>query len=506
MASRFSALSPSGEPRGGLVIDGDLVGRSPLTPAEVLIRWGLPILLVFSALALWAERRVESNVADHAVSELATNEFDAGSLEILVEHRDVTVLGALPSGVTRNDVQVALLGTGDIPIKEVNVEAAPPVPESLGEISVIVRAENQQIVITGNLPSRDHRDSLIESASLSGSSVVDQLTVSGLEPAAPDANAQIARLGRLLPLLGEGVKTAELVLGPDGNVIGVVDTVDSTFAAPLIAAGGSGVRIRAPEPVGQLDVQVTWDGETVILTGAVLTQQHRAALHSSAASAVGGEKVVNNLEVLDRAPAIIGPGAKIIAFADALSLLSVMNSADAWLTDTDLTVNGEVVGEDAADRLDIVVQRSAYSGLRPGGSINIVAPEPTLQDQIDELQLALDGLQEALRETVVFGSASADLSEDAQASLSAVVAAMERHPDPVVEVGGHTDDDASEDFNLALSQERADAVRAFISESGIDPSRLVAVGYGESLPIADNTTAEGREQNRRVEFTAQESF
>lgn len=138
--------------------------------------------------------------------------------------------------------------------------------------------------------------------------------------------------------------------------------------------------------------------------------------------------------------------------------------------------------------------------------MTVVPPEPDLQDQIDALQAELDSLQEQIRQTVVFATASAELTATAQEALLPIIEAMERHPDPLVEIGGHTDDDASEDYNLELSQRRADAVREFLAEGGIDPARLVALGYGESLPVADNATAEGREQNRRVEFIAQESF
>jgi OOP family OmpA-OmpF porin len=506
MPRRFSALSPSGEPRGGLVIEGDLVGRAPFGPAEVAARWGLPIIVVFVLLAAWAERNVESQVAEDTAAALDSADFDTSTLDYAVSHRDVTITGALPDETTRRDVERLLEGRGAVPVRLATVEASESLPDSLGAINVTVHAEDDQIVITGNLPAQSHRDRLIEAAEISGSQVVDQLTVSGLEPESPNADADIGRLARLLPLLGEGVTTAELALGPSGRVVGIVDTVDSTFAAPLIAAAESGVSIRAPQPVGQLDVKMTYDGDTLILTGAVLTRDQRDRLHQSASTAVGSGNVVNNLEVLDLAPAIVGPSAKVAAFGDALTVVSEMNRADAWLTDTDMTVNGEIIGDDAADRLDGIVRRGAFAGLRPGGIITVVPPEPDLDDQIDALQTELDSLQDQIRENVVFNTGSAELTEAAQQALLPVIDAMGRHLEPVVEIGGHTDADAGEDYNLELSQRRADAVREFLAEGGVDPARLVALGYGESLPIADNETQEGREQNRRVEFIAQESF
>ena len=69
-----------------------------------------------------------------------------------------------------------------------------------------------------------------------------------------------------------------------------------------------------------------------------------------------------------------------------------------------------------------------------------------------------------------------------------------------IEVGGHTDDTGRLSTNMRLSQGRAEAVLAYLARRGVDPSRMTAVGYGPDQPIATNTTAEGRRQNRRVEL------
>ncbi len=70
-----------------------------------------------------------------------------------------------------------------------------------------------------------------------------------------------------------------------------------------------------------------------------------------------------------------------------------------------------------------------------------------------------------------------------------------------IRVEGHTDSQGGEKYNKRLSQRRADSVRAYLIRKGVAPDRLEAVGYGEEKPIAPNTSAKGREQNRRVEFT-----
>jgi len=73
--------------------------------------------------------------------------------------------------------------------------------------------------------------------------------------------------------------------------------------------------------------------------------------------------------------------------------------------------------------------------------------------------------------------------------------------DAVLNIHGHADSTGGEDHNLALSQRRAAAVRAYLMERfGIEPERLTPVAHGEAAPVADNATEEGRRQNRRVEF------
>jgi outer membrane protein OmpA-like peptidoglycan-associated protein len=70
-----------------------------------------------------------------------------------------------------------------------------------------------------------------------------------------------------------------------------------------------------------------------------------------------------------------------------------------------------------------------------------------------------------------------------------------------IRIEGHTDDKGSDSYNQKLSEKRATSIMRYLVEAGIDPSRLMAVGYGEARPIEDNGTEEGRERNRRVEFT-----
>ena len=71
---------------------------------------------------------------------------------------------------------------------------------------------------------------------------------------------------------------------------------------------------------------------------------------------------------------------------------------------------------------------------------------------------------------------------------------------PYIEIIGHTDDKWEDDYNMQLSKERAASVRDYLVSQGVDASKIVITGMGETMPIASNTTKKGRAQNRRVEI------
>ncbi len=104
-------------------------------------------------------------------------------------------------------------------------------------------------------------------------------------------------------------------------------------------------------------------------------------------------------------------------------------------------------------------------------------------------------------EGVNFKTASAELTADSSATLNRVVEALRNNKELQIEVAGHTDNQGSAEKNQQLSQKRAEAVRQFLIDAGIDGGRLVAKGYGADKPVADNGTDEGRAKNRRVELT-----
>ncbi len=101
---------------------------------------------------------------------------------------------------------------------------------------------------------------------------------------------------------------------------------------------------------------------------------------------------------------------------------------------------------------------------------------------------------------VTFENNSADLTPSSRTTLDEVVESLRAHPSVTIEIQGHTDSKGTAEYNKTLSEKRAATVRDYFISERISPARLAVSGFGEAQPIADNGTAAGRAQNRRVEL------
>jgi outer membrane protein OmpA-like peptidoglycan-associated protein len=101
---------------------------------------------------------------------------------------------------------------------------------------------------------------------------------------------------------------------------------------------------------------------------------------------------------------------------------------------------------------------------------------------------------------VLFDTGKSNLKQNAQISLAKVSAILQQYPDLKLQIEGYTDSVGSDELNLKLSQNRANATQAFLVNNGVSPTNVTATGFGKSHPVADNTTSAGKAQNRRVEM------
>lgn len=123
-----------------------------------------------------------------------------------------------------------------------------------------------------------------------------------------------------------------------------------------------------------------------------------------------------------------------------------------------------------------------------------------LQKQIDDMQAKVTerGLVLTLGD-VLFASGTAELNAGSNSNLAKLTGFLNRYPERTVQIEGHTDNIGTADYNQGLSQRRADAVKSYLVGQGIGSTRLTASGKGKNSPVADNGSAVGRQQNRRVE-------
>lgn len=105
-----------------------------------------------------------------------------------------------------------------------------------------------------------------------------------------------------------------------------------------------------------------------------------------------------------------------------------------------------------------------------------------------------------LPEGVTFDVGSSSLKPEFRATLDRVAESLKEYPNSLIDVYGHTDSTGSDAFNQNLSETRARTVANYLSMQGVAPARIRSQGYGETMPVADNSTDEGRRKNRRVEI------
>jgi outer membrane protein OmpA-like peptidoglycan-associated protein len=140
------------------------------------------------------------------------------------------------------------------------------------------------------------------------------------------------------------------------------------------------------------------------------------------------------------------------------------------------------------DGIDDLVDKCPTS---PGNAATNGCPAITVADK-ETLKLAMANVN--------FETAKTTLLSASNATLDQIVKIMQKYPDYSLNINGHTDSQGEAGANLSLSQGRAQSCYDYLVSKGISATRLIAKGFGETMPIADNETEAGRKQNRRVEF------
>ncbi|MBU8869357.1 MAG: OmpA family protein [Gemmatimonadales bacterium] len=111
-----------------------------------------------------------------------------------------------------------------------------------------------------------------------------------------------------------------------------------------------------------------------------------------------------------------------------------------------------------------------------------------------------EGIKITFDSGILFAVNKADIQFAAGQNLTNLAAILQKYPDTDILVEGHTDSSGSDEYNLSLSQNRAQSVANYLTGQTVDATRFTIMGYGESQPVADNSTDLGKQANRRVEI------
>jgi outer membrane protein OmpA-like peptidoglycan-associated protein len=179
------------------------------------------------------------------------------------------------------------------------------------------------------------------------------------------------------------------------------------------------------------------------------------------------------------------------------------------------TTKGAAIGTATGGAMGAVIGKAsgntalgAIIGATVGGAAGAVIGHQ-MDKQAKEIETAIpdakverveEGIVVEFSNAVLFGFNKSDLSTDAKVTLDKLVSVLNTYPDTNIEIQGHTDSKGTEEYNQTLSVKRATSVSDYLAVKQINSTRLTIKGFGETAPKYDNTTDEGRAQNRRVEF------
>ena len=167
---------------------------------------------------------------------------------------------------------------------------------------------------------------------------------------------------------------------------------------------------------------------------------------------------------------------------------------------------GLMSGDDAVERRQHALIGAGIGALAGGAVGNYMdRQEAELRAELQGTGVSVtrsgDNITLNMPGNVTFDTNSAALRPQFFGVLNSVGKVLTEYDKTVVEVAGHTDSTGSDSYNMQLSQRRANTVGEYLYTQGIMDQRIISVGMGEHHPIADNSTAEGRQLNRRVEIT-----
>jgi len=154
--------------------------------------------------------------------------------------------------------------------------------------------------------------------------------------------------------------------------------------------------------------------------------------------------------------------------------------------------------------LTAVSCKNKKMAVNPGAQVTIDGTQDGLQHvqrDFEDAAMTDRGIMVTFDSDVLFPLNSSYLTDQAKLEIDKLVQLLADYPGASLIVDGHTDATGTAEYNQWLSEKRAESVKKYAVEKGLDESRITTHGYGQTKPVAANNTKEGRQQNRRVEVT-----
>ncbi len=307
------------------------------------------------------------------------------------------------------------------------------------------------------------------------------------------------------------------------DATGTVVTLSGTYLEPnqsveeavaIVGAVGGVSEVAGqiwPEALGEEEAvvritgdpfEVQWSDGVLTVKGELSTPEKVEFVTSTLEPIVGGAITSIDTSGMDVKEGLddetwLGPllGFVIVATDQLPNGLIRADAANSYVA-----ISAEVTDKDVRDDLNGRVEALAADfGFDPIPGVLSPRTGPT-SEEVEELQETINEL--ILDQVVEFEVTSFQLTPKGIALLDEVLAALRNAPEVRVVITGHTDAQGSAAANQLLSEQRARAVLDYMVANGEDPARFDIVGYGETRPVASNDTEEGRQKNRRIEFTA----
>lgn len=452
------------------------------------IFWLLAIWVIVVLVALvWGVDNAEATLGDSARASLVA---DGHNIAVDFSGRDARLMGSVPDETVATEIEESIDAIPGVRSVNNEIVVAEPAVPPLRMPEVSFRLVGDAVSIRGLLPDEDTERNLLEAlaAQYGEGNVVNAVTVA----ADVESTPWLTRIQDVFPAL-EDLRSGGFTIDTEGMVVTgevISDSVGQEISDALNLVLGEQLPVTTDLSIAVLPSPVfsASGGDGAVVLEGVLPSQEAVDRIGEAAERLHPNYVIVNII---RTGDVAGP-----LWLDSIEgLLDIAARLDPWsisIEDETVSIAGLGQDQDVVAALDVLIDGVV------GDQLDIVT-----EVEVDPEAVATQ-LTNLLEGNATFAPNGTDLSAEGIDLLDLAIEILQANPATVLVVEGHTDSGGDAAANLDLSQQRAEAVVAYLVDGGIEEDRLTAVGYGESRPIADNGTEAGRAQNRRIEFVIRE--